>query len=96
MPFLYEFSARLPADLEVKLVHNGLNCLRGTRMSCGMVEHDRQQKGTCMFLNRHPLFSQHHARAAVYLNHVVIIMDQLLRLIACTNSDRLVRIDRVD
>ena len=83
-------SARLPAHLKCKLVYNGLDRLGRTRMFFDMVEHDRKHKGTGMLLQWHPFIGEHYAWAVVYTDNVMVVSDQLLRLLARTDCHCLV------
>lgn len=67
-------SARLSAYLKCQFVHNGLDRLGCTRMFFGVVEHDRQYKGTCVFLHRHPFIREQHAGTAIYIDNMVIVI----------------------
>ena len=64
-------------------------------MFFGVVEHDRQYKGTCMFLDRHPFIRKHYAGAAVDLHNVMIVIHQLLRLFTRTDRNGLIWIDLI-
>jgi hypothetical protein len=59
------------------------------------LENDRQYKGTALFLHRHPFGCQHHPGAVVNAHHMMVIPDQLLRLLACADRDCLMRMDLV-
>jgi len=64
-------------------------------MFLGVTEHNRQHKGTCMLLQRQPFISKHDPSLPINIDHVVIIIRQLLRLFACANGDGLIRINLV-
>ena len=96
MPFVFLLSARLPADLEIKPVHKGLDRLRGARMFFGVAEYHRQHKGPRMLLDRHPLVGEHHTGAAADMHYVMIVIHQLLCLLTSANRDCLVRMDLIE
>ncbi len=91
-----EFSARLPADLKLKLTHNGLDCLRRARVFFRVVEYNGQHKGTRLLLYGHPWVSEHHARASLHLDHMMVIINQLLGLFSRTNGNRLVGVNLIE
>ena len=89
-------STRLAADLKVQLGHDGLDRLRGARMLLRLVEYHGQDQGTGVLLERHPLIGEHHARAAVHLHDMMIILHQLLRLLARADRNRLIGVDLIE
>ena len=96
MPLGFKGSTRLPANLKFKLIHHSLNRLWRTWMFLGMVEDDRQHEGTGMLFDRHPFMGEHHARAASDKDHMMIVIDELLCLLASADRNSLVWIDPVE
>ena len=96
MDFWCPISTRLPANLEVKSVHNGLDRLGCARMLFGMVEHDCQHKGTCMLLDRHPSICEQYPGTSVDLDHVMVIAHQLRSLCRRANGNCLVGMDLIE
>lgn len=64
-------------------------------MFFGVMEYDRQYEGTCMLLHRHPFVREHHPQAAVYADHMMIVINKLFCLLPCANCDSLVWVDLV-
>ena len=61
-------------------------------MFLGMMEHNGQNKWTCVLLERHPWIRKHHSRVSINAYHMMIVIHQLLCLSARTDGNRLVRI----
>ena len=65
-------------------------------MFFGVMEHDRQHKGTRVRLHWHPFICEQHARAAVYTDDMMIVMDQLFCLLTRANGNSLVGVDLIE
>src|SRR5512145_2485053 len=88
--------ARLSPDLEFEPVYNRLNFLRCRRMLFSMMEYNRQYKRTCVLLDRHPFIHEHHARATVHIDHMMVEIYQLFSLFARAKGNRLIRINPIE
>jgi hypothetical protein len=65
-------------------------------MFLGILENDRQYKGTGVLLHGHPGVGQHDARATIHVDHMMIIPDELLRLLAGANGGRLMWVNLIE
>lgn len=65
-------------------------------MFLGMMKYDRQQKGPRVFLERHPSMRKHYACASVYIDHMMVVIHQLLRLLTRADGNSLVRRDLIE
>ena len=65
-------------------------------MFLSMMEYDRQHEGPAMLLHRHPLVCEHHARTAIHLDNVMVIVYKLFRLLTRTDRHRLIWIDLIE
>ena len=95
MPECRDFSTRLPAELEPKPIHKGLDRLRGARVLFGMMKYDGQHEGTLVFFNGHPFIREQYTGAAVHIDDMMIIVYKLLCLFPRTDSNRLVGVDLI-
>lgn len=60
-----------------------------------ILEDNRQHKGTGVLLHGHPGVGQDHARATIHADNMMIIPDELLRLLAGANGRRLVWVNLI-
>ena len=96
LPCVFQLSARLPPDLEVKLIHDRLDPLRRAWMFLSMVKYNRQHKGALMLIDRHPFIREQYAGAAVYLDHMMIVIHQLLCLLTRADRRGVIEMDLVE
>ena len=90
------YLARLSPDLEAEPVHHRLDLPGRPWMFFCIMEYHRQNEGTGLRLQGQPCMGQHHPGPAVYLDHVVVVVQQLLCLGAGADGNGLVRIDLIE
>ena len=64
-------------------------------MFLGLVEYDSQYEWSRMVFDRNPLIREHHTRAVIYKDDMMIVIDQLRCLFSRANGNSLVRVDLV-
>ena len=64
-------------------------------MFLSMLKYNGQYKRTDMFLHRQPFIHEHHSRATVHLDNVMIINYKLLRLFARADGNRLIGVNLI-